>query len=51
MRLVGSEEMRAIDRAAIEGLGIPGLTLMEQAGRAVAEAVQQLACSRPPGGP
>ncbi len=43
MRLVGSDEMRAIDRAAIEGLGIPGLTLMERAGRAVAEAAVALA--------
>ncbi len=43
MRLVGSAEMRAIDRAAIEGLGIPSLTLMERAGRAVADAALQLA--------
>ncbi len=38
MRLVGSAEMREIDRAAIEGFGVPGLTLMDRAGRAVAEA-------------
>ncbi len=43
VRLVGSSEMRAIDRAAIEGLGIPSLDLMERAGRAVAEAAAALA--------
>ena len=32
-------EMRAIDRDAIERVGIPGRTLMETAGRAVAEAI------------
>ncbi len=42
MRLVGSAEMRAIDRAAIEGLAIPSLELMERAGRAVADAAQSL---------
>lgn len=39
--------MRAIDRAAIEGLGIPSLALMENAGRAVADAV---AAACPDGG-
>jgi NAD(P)H-hydrate epimerase len=47
MRLVGGAEMRAIDRAAIEGLGIPSLALMERAGAAVAEAAAALAA---PGG-
>ncbi len=32
MRLVGAAEMRAIDRAAIDGLGIPSLQLMTRAG-------------------
>ena len=41
MRICGAEEMRAIDRAAIEGLGIPGIQLMERAGAAVATAVQR----------
>ena len=45
MRLVGSAEMREIDRTAIEGLGIPGLALMERAGRAVAEAASALAAA------
>ena len=38
MRLVGSAEMREIDRTAIEEFGIPSLTLMDRAGRAVADA-------------
>jgi len=42
MRLVGSAEMRAIDRAAIDGLGVPSLSLMERAGAAVAEAAVAL---------
>ena len=43
MRLVGAAEMRAIDRAAIDGLGIPSLQLMTRAGGAVAEAATALA--------
>jgi len=42
MRLVGGAEMRAIDREAIDAFGIPALTLMERAGRALAEAVKPL---------
>ncbi len=38
MRLVGSAEMHEIDRTAIDAFGIPALTLMDRAGRAVAEA-------------
>ncbi len=34
-----AEEMRALDRRAIESLGIPAATLMENAGRAAAEAI------------
>ncbi|HYQ80550.1 MAG TPA: NAD(P)H-hydrate dehydratase [Anaeromyxobacteraceae bacterium] len=43
MRLVGSAEMREIDRTAIDGFGIPSLTLMDRAGRAVAEVAGELA--------
>src|SRR5712671_1627650 len=37
MKIVTAEEMRAIDRATTEKYGIPSLTLMENAGTAVAE--------------
>ncbi len=47
MRLVGAAEGRAIDRVAIEELGIPGLVLMERAGAAVARAAH--ACRGPKG--
>ncbi|HET9552610.1 MAG TPA: NAD(P)H-hydrate epimerase, partial [Anaeromyxobacteraceae bacterium] len=43
MRLVGAAEMRAIDRAAIEGLGVRSLQLMTRAGGAVVEAAAPLA--------
>ncbi len=43
MKLVTSDEMRALDRAAIQDYGIPGVVLMENAGRAVAEAAAQMA--------
>ncbi len=43
MRLVGSEEMRAIERIAIEEMCISGTTLMERAGRATAECAIALA--------
>jgi NAD(P)H-hydrate epimerase len=39
MEIVTGEQMRRIDRRTIEGLGIPGLQLMEAAGRGVAEAL------------
>lgn len=47
MRLVGSAEMREIDRTAIEAFGIPSLALLERAGRAVADGAAALAA---PGG-
>lgn len=42
MRLVTSEEMKALERTAIENYGIPGLVLMENAGRHVVEVVRQI---------
>lgn len=39
MFLASSDEMRKLDQQAIEGLGIPGIVLMENAGRGVAEAI------------
>jgi hydroxyethylthiazole kinase-like uncharacterized protein yjeF len=39
MKIVTAEEMRATDRATSERFGVPSLTLMENAGSAVAEYV------------
>ncbi len=39
MKIVTAAEMRAIDRATSERFGVPSLTLMENAGAAVAEHV------------
>lgn len=39
MKIVTSAEMRAIDRATSERFGVPSLTLMENAGTAVADCV------------
>src|ERR1700742_3371797 len=41
--LYDAEGMRSVDRWAIEDLGVDSLELMENAGRAVAEAVARLA--------
>ena len=41
MKIVTAEEMRAIDRATTEKYGVPSLTLMENAGMAVAEFAQK----------
>ena len=41
MKLVTARQMQAIDRAAACQYGLPGLILMENAGRAVAEAVRR----------
>lgn len=40
MNLATPEQMQALDRAAIEDFGIPGLVLMENAGRAVVERME-----------
>ncbi|MGG4213419.1 NAD(P)H-hydrate dehydratase [Paenibacillus sp. FSL L8-0638] len=42
MYMVTAEEMRELDRYTIDKLGIPALTLMENAGRAVADEVLKL---------
>ena len=39
MKIVTADEMRAIDRATSERFGVPSLTLMENAGAAVADCV------------
>ena len=41
MKLPGSEEMRAIDRCAIEEYGIPGVVLMENAGAATVRLLER----------
>jgi len=41
MKLVTAKQMQAIDRAAIDGRGIPGLELMENAGRGIAEYARE----------
>lgn len=42
MKVVTAQEMREIDRVAIEEYGIPGLVLMERAGLAVAAKFREL---------
>lgn len=39
MLLVSAKEMQALDKKAIEDFGIPGLILMENAGRGIAELI------------
>jgi hydroxyethylthiazole kinase-like uncharacterized protein yjeF len=40
MKILTSAEMRAVDREAIEGLGIPGVVLMENAGQRIYRAIK-----------
>lgn len=39
-KIVTAAQMRAIDERAIQGMGIPGLTLMENAGRGIATLIR-----------
>src|SRR5438132_12707651 len=41
------EEVRELDRRAIEELGVPGVVLMENAGRGAAEVLVRLGCRGP----
>ena len=41
MKLPGSDEMRAIDRSAIEEFGIPGVVLMENAGSGTVRLIEK----------
>ena len=41
MRSLGREDVRRIDRIAIETLGVSGLVLMENAGRGAADAIEE----------
>lgn len=47
MKIVTAEQMQELDRRAVEGAGIPALTLMENAGRGVAEAAARMTEARP----
>jgi hydroxyethylthiazole kinase-like uncharacterized protein yjeF len=40
--VVTAEEMQALDRETIEGIGLPGVVLMENAGRAVVRVIEDL---------
>jgi len=42
MKVVTSQEMRQIDQRSIHDLGIPGVVLMENAGRAVAKVIEEI---------
>jgi len=46
MGVLSRDEIRSIDRCAIETLGVPGVVLMENAGRQGADAVQELLAAR-----
>jgi NAD(P)H-hydrate epimerase len=46
--VLSREQVRELDRRAIEEFGVPGLVLMENAGRGVAELYRRLAGPSPP---
>ena len=41
MKVVTAAEMRQIDQDTIEGIGIPGIVLMETAGSAIVRTIEQ----------
>src|SRR5437870_9185305 len=47
MRFLSREEVRAVDRRAIEEFGMPGVVLMENAGRGAAELLVSLGIHGP----
>lgn len=49
MKLVTAEQMRRVDREAIDNRGIPGPELMENAGRGIAEKIRDKILSEPQG--
>lgn len=49
MILVTAAEMREIDRQAIEVIGLPGVVLMENAGRGAADAIERRFAAHRPG--
>ena len=42
MHIVNADQMRKLDRATIETIGIPGIVLMENAGRGTAEYILKI---------
>lgn len=42
MKLVTSAQMQAVDHRAIDGMGVPGLELMENAGHEIAHAISRV---------
>ncbi len=48
MKVLSAAQMQAVDRQTIEDLGIPGVVLMESAGRAVAEEITRRFAARKP---
>ncbi len=49
MKLLNADQIRELDRRAIREIGIPGPVLMENAGRAVADAIQARFAELAPG--